>query len=192
MIRTCRLIDAEARALRKRYEDEIESVLKKNDERIARAHFEMEGTGTYPDATFSLRLSYGQVKGYEQDGGPVAPITTLAGLFGRETGREPFLLPTTWLSARGSLAMDLPMNFCTDNDIIGGNSGSPVLDREGRVTGLVFDGNIQSLGGDYWFDESVNRTVAVHGAVLTRALERVYSARRILDEILGGGNDGGK
>ena len=82
--------------------------------------------------------------------------------------------------------MDTPMNFCTDNDIIGGNSGSPVLDREGRVTGLIFDGNIQSLGGDYWFDESVNRAVAVHSAVLMKALDRVYSAGRIRDEILSG------
>ena len=192
MIRLARLIDPDARALRKKYEDEIESVLKKNGELIARAQFEIYGTATYPDATFTLRLSYGQAKGFEQDGKPVAPFTTLAGLFDRNTGREPFLLPTAWLSARGSLAMDTPMNFCTNNDIIGGNSGSPVLDREGRVTGLIFDGNIQSLGGDYWFDESVNRAVAVHSAVLVEALDRVYSAGRIRDEILGGRTGRGK
>ena len=186
MIRLSRLIDPDARDVRKKYEDEIESVLKKNGELIARAEFEIYGTAAYPDATFTLRLSYGQVKGFEQDGKPVSPLTTLAGLFDRNTGKEPFLLPTTWLSARGSLAMDTPMNFCTDNDIIGGNSGSPVLDRDGRVTGLIFDGNIQSLGGDYWFDESVNRAVAVHGAVLMKALDTVYNAGRIRDEILSG------
>jgi len=186
MIRLSLLIDPDARDVRKKYEDEIESVLKKNGERIARAEFEIHGSGTYPDATFTLRLSYGQVKGFEQDGKQVTPVTTLAGLFDRNTGREPFLLPASWLSARGSLAMDTPMNFCTDNDIIGGNSGSPVLDREGRVTGLIFDGNIQSLGGNYWFDESVNRAVAVHSAVLMMALDKVYNAGRIRDEILSG------
>lgn len=192
VIRLSRLIDPDAREVRKKYEDEIESVLKRNGERIARAAFEIHGTAAYPDATFTLRLSYGQVKGFEQDGKPVAPLTTLAGLFDRSTGREPFLLPATWLSARGSLAMDTPMNFCTDNDIIGGNSGSPVLDREGRVTGLIFDGNIQSLGGDYWFDESVNRAVAVHSAVLMKALDKVYTAGRIRDEILSGRAGGGR
>ena len=192
MIRLSRLIDPDAREVRKKYEDEIESVLKRNGERIARAAFEIHGTAAYPDATFTLRLSYGQVKGFEQDGKPVAPLTTLAGLFDRSTGREPFLLPATWLSARGSLAMDTPMDFCTDNDIIGGNSGSPVLDREGRVTGLIFDGNIQSLGGDYWFDESVNRAVAVHSAVLMKALDKVYNAGRIRDEILSGRAGGGR
>ena len=186
MIRTARLIDPDARALRKRFEDEIESILKKNDELIARAHFEVYGTGTYPDATFSPRLSYGRVTGFEQDGTAVAPITSLAGLFDRETGREPFALPTPWLTARGSLAPDTPMNFCTSNDIIGGNSGSPVIDREGRITGLIFDGNLQSLGGDYWFDESVNRAVAVHSAALVESLRKVYGANRILDEILPG------
>ncbi len=186
------LIDPEAREIRKKYEDEVESVLKKNGERIARAAFEIHGTAAYPDATFTLRLSYGRVRGYEQDGRPVAPFTTLAGLFDRNTGREPFLLPASWLSARESLAMDTPMNFCTDNDIIGGNSGSPVLDREGRVTGLIFDGNLQSLGGDYWFEESVNRAVAVHSAVLMKALDSVYHAGRIRNEILSGRAGGGK
>jgi hypothetical protein len=184
MIRLARVIDPEARAVRKRFEDDIESVLKENDERIARAHFSLEGTGTYPDATFTLRLSYGQVKGFPQGGRQVAPLTDMAGLFDRSTGKEPFLLPERWLSALKSLAPDTPMDFCTTNDIIGGNSGSPVLDREGRVTGLIFDGNIQSLGGDYWFDESVNRAVAVHSAAIVEALDKVYGARRILEEIL--------
>jgi peptidase S46-like protein len=192
MIHLAQVIDPEARAVRKQYEDSIESVLKKNDELIARAHFETTGTGTYPDATFTPRLSYGQVKGFEQDGSAVAPLTRISGLFDRETGKEPFDLPASWRSARRSLPGDTPMNFCTTNDIIGGNSGSPVLDREGSVVGLIFDGNIQSLGGDYWFDASVNRAVAVHSAALVEALRRVYGARRILDEILPGRPDRGQ
>jgi len=150
------------------------------------------GTGTYPDATFTLRLSYGQVKGFLQDGKQVAPLTVLAGLFDRATGSPPFALPGRWKSARKSLALGTPMDFCTTNDIIGGNSGSPVIDREGRITGLIFDGNIQSLAGDYWFDESVNRAVAVHGAVVLEALKKVYGAGRILNEIIPGGTAGGK
>jgi peptidase S46-like protein len=184
MIGLARRVDPDARALRKSFEDEIESVLKRNDELVARAHFEIEGTRAYPDATFTLRLSYGQVKGFPQDGRMIRPITDFAGLFDRETGSDPFALPARWLSSRAALPPSTPMNFCTTNDIIGGNSGSPVIDREGRVTGLIFDGNIQSLGGDYGFDESVNRAVAVHTAALTEALEKVYGAGRILDEIL--------
>jgi hypothetical protein len=186
MIRLARVIDPDARAVRKTYDDQIESVLKKNDELIARAHFAIYGTDTYPDATFTLRLSYGRVRGFPQNGNQVAPLTRMTGLFDRNTGEEPFDLPASWLAARDSLDLDAPMNLCTDNDIIGGNSGSPVIDREGRVTGLIFDGNIDSLGGDYWFDESVNRAVAVHSSALTEALEKVYGAGRILDEILPG------
>lgn len=183
MILLMRLIDPEARAIRKTYEDEIESVLKKNGELLAKARFEIHGTGAYPDATFTLRLSYGTVRGFEHNGGKVAPVTTFAGLFDRDTGKTPFDLPASWLSARPILNLDTPMNFCTTNDIIGGNSGSPVVDKEGRVSGLIFDGNIYSLGGDYGFDETVNRAVAVHSSALLESLGKVYGARRILDEL---------
>ena len=184
MIALARLIDPDARAIRKTFEDEVESVLKKNGELLAKARFELYGTGAYPDATFTLRLSYGTVKGFEEDGRQVNPITRIAGLFDRDTGKDPFNLPASWLSVKGSLNQDTPMNFCTTNDIIGGNSGSPVIDKEGRVSGLIFDGNIHSLGGDYGFDESVNRAVAVHSAAVLEALDKVYGAKRILDEIM--------
>lgn len=184
MIALMRMIDPDARAIRKTYEDEVESVLKKNGELLAKARFELYGTGAYPDATFTLRLSYGTVKGFETDGRKVAPLTRFAGLFDRDTGKVPFSLPESWLSARSGLNLETPMNFCTDNDIIGGNSGSPVIDKEGRVSGLIFDGNIYSLGGDYGFDESVNRAVAVHSAALLEALKKVYGAKRIVDEIM--------
>jgi hypothetical protein len=188
MIRMARLVDPDARAIRTQFEDEVEAVLKKNYELIARAQFAVYGTGAYPDATFTLRLSYGSVRGFEHEGRQVAPLTTMAGLFERATGRDPFLLPARWLEARAALDLDTPMNFTTTNDIIGGNSGSPVIDKEGRVTGLIFDGNIYSLGGDYGFDETVNRAVAVHSSALLVALEKVYRARRIIDEIQPGGS----
>jgi len=183
MIKLARLVDQDARAIRKQYEDEIESVLKKNGELIGRANFEIYGTGTYPDATFTPRLSYGQVKGFGADGVPVTPVTRMAGLFDRATGQDPFVLPESWRKARASIDLNTAMNFSTTNDIIGGNSGSPVVDREGRVSGLIFDGNIYSLGGDYGFDASVNRAVAVDSSALLEALDKVYHATRVLDEI---------
>ncbi|HEU5180211.1 MAG TPA: S46 family peptidase, partial [Candidatus Polarisedimenticolia bacterium] len=183
MIKMARLVDADTRAVRKQYEDEIESVLKKNDELIARASFEISGTGTYPDATFTPRVSYGTVKGFAADGVPVAPLTRMAGLYDRATGEDPFVLPESWVKARGAVDLSTPMNFSTTNDIIGGNSGSPVVDRDGRVSGLIFDGNIYSLGGDYGYDASINRAVAVHSAALLEALDKVYHATRIVNEI---------
>src|SRR5262249_53098144 len=102
----------------------------------------------------------------------------------RATGRDPFALPPSWLAAKGKLDPDMHFNFALDTDIIGGNSGSPVVNKDGDVVGLVFDGNIQSLGGDYGFDAAVNRTVAVTGTVLLEALAKVYGAQRIVDEIL--------
>jgi hypothetical protein len=184
MIKLVKLIDGDARAVRKRYEDTVEATLKKNDELVAKARFAAFGMNTYPDATFTLRLSYGQVKGYEENGHHVKPITEFAGAFDRATGRPPFDLPDSWIKARPRLDMKTPFDFCTTNDIIGGNSGSPVVDKEGRAVGLIFDGNIQSLGGDYGFDEAVNRAVAVSSAALTQALGKIYGAQRIVDELV--------
>ena len=183
VIAMMKLVDGDARAMRKRYEDGVEAVVKKNDELIAKARFAATGTGTYPDATFTLRLSYGQVKGYPENGHEVKPVTTIAGAFDRATGRDPFALPKSWLDAKGKLDLATPMNLATTNDIIGGNSGSPVVNKDGEVVGLVFDGNIQSLGGDYGFDETVNRTVAVASQALVEALGKVYGAERIVKEL---------
>jgi hypothetical protein len=192
MIQLARKIDGDARAIRKHYEDNIESVEKKNHELIAKANFEIYGTSNYPDATFTARLSYGQVKGWIENGKPVKPITTVSGAFERDTGREPFALPGSWLAAKSKLNPSTPMNFCTTNDIIGGNSGSPVINKNGDVIGLIFDGNIHSLGGEYGFDEALNRAVAVHSAALTEALGKVYGANRILEELRPQQGSGGK
>lgn len=176
-------VDPYARKLRKRYEDQVSSVIRKNSEAIAKARFQIYGTDTYPDATFTLRLSYGAVKGYTVNGKKVDPVTKLGGTFERATGSDPYKLPRSWLAAKPRLDLNTPMNMATDNDIIGGNSGSPVINQAGEVVGLVFDGNIYSLGGDFGFDPKLNRTVAVESTALVEALDKIYHAKRILDEI---------
>lgn len=187
MLELVRSFDEEARAIRERYEEEVESVTDKNGELIARARFEAYGTSTYPDATFTLRLSFGQVKGYEEEGKQVEPLTRIAGLYERATGEDPFRLPPSWLQARPRLELQTPFNFVSTNDIIGGNSGSPVFNKDAEIVGIVFDGNIWSLGGEYGFDESVNRTVSVHSQGILEGLRKVYSARRLLEELGQGG-----
>ncbi|MGQ0587331.1 MAG: S46 family peptidase [Gammaproteobacteria bacterium] len=184
-IELARKVDAEARALRKRYEDEVEAVEKKAAERIARVRFAQSGTGAYPDATFSLRLSYGEVKGWDEKGKAVTPFTTIGGAFDRHTGAQPFALPKSWLNSRAKLNLSQPFNFVTTNDIIGGNSGSPVINRNAEVVGLVFDGNIHSLGGAFWFDERVNRAVSVHSGAILETLRNVYGAPELAAEMAG-------
>lgn len=185
LIKLVLAVDPEARAIRKKYEDEIEPRLRRAGEKIAQAQFAAYGTKTYPDATFTLRLSYGQVKGYNENGKWVKPFTTIAGAYDRATGSEPFALPESWLNAKESLNKDTPLNFCSTNDIIGGNSGSPVINKDAEVVGLIFDGNIQSLGGDYGYEGSGNRAVAVHSAAILEALQKIYKADRIIQDIKG-------
>ncbi|QRK04487.1 S46 family peptidase [Archangium violaceum] len=189
MLEFVRSIDEEARAIRERYEEEVESVADKNGELIARARFEAFGTSTYPDATFTLRLSFGQVKGYTEEGRQVEPITRIAGLYERATGEDPFRLPPSWLQAKPRLDLQTPFNFVSTNDIIGGNSGSPIFNKDAEIVGIVFDGNIGSLGGEYGFDESVNRTVSVHSEGILEGLRKVYNARRLLEELGQGGGE---
>ncbi|MFY3742394.1 S46 family peptidase [Anaeromyxobacter sp. Red801] len=183
LIALARATDADARAIRTRWEDEVDSVETQNQALIAQARFAVYGRTIYPDATFSPRLSYGQVKGWKQDGHEVPPFTTFAGAFERHTGSEPYALPKSWLDAKPRLDLATPLDFVTDNDIIGGNSGSPVFDRDLRIVGLAFDGNLASLGGDYGFDDSANRAVAVHSSAIVHALQRVYGADRLVSEL---------
>jgi hypothetical protein len=182
-IELARKVDAEARALRKQYEDEVEAVEDENAERLAKVRFAMTGAGAYPDATFTLRLSYGEVKGWDEKGKPVAPFTTIDGAFERHTGAFPFALPKSWLDARGKLNGAQRFNLVTTNDIIGGNSGSPMINRNAEVVGLIFDGNIHSLGGAFWFDDRLNRAVAVHSGAIVEALRKVYGAGALADEL---------
>ena len=176
-------VEPEAQLLRKRYEDEVEAVVLAAQERLALARFAVLGKGTYPDATFTLRLSYGAVQGWREGDRDVAPYTTFGGLFARATGQQPFVLPQRWIDAERRVSPDTRFNLVTTNDIVGGNSGSPLLDARGRLVGLVFDGNRHSIGGNYWFDPALNRTVAVHPAALLGALSDVYDARELLREL---------
>jgi hypothetical protein len=183
MIRIAKLVDPPARALRKQYEDEVEAVTDAASERIAAARFAALGTSVYPDATFTLRLNYGAVQGWTENGVPVAPFTTLARAFERSTGSDPFRLPDSWNNRRTQLDLTTPFNLSTNNDIVGGNSGSPLISAKGEVVGLMFDGNIHSISGSYWFDTAKNRSVAVHPAIIRAALTRVYDATRIAKEL---------
>ncbi|WP_426748143.1 S46 family peptidase [Myxococcus faecalis] len=183
MLLFARKVDGPAREVRKRYEDTVEAVLKRNGERLAKAHLAVYGTSGYPDATFTLRLNPGQVKGWEENGRPVASLTTFGGAYARHTGKEPFKLPDTWMKAKGKVPDATPLDMATTNDIIGGNSGSPVVDRDGRVVGLIFDGNLHSLGGRYAYVPETNRAVAVHGDGILAALEHVYGAARVVREL---------
>jgi Peptidase S46 len=184
MIRFYRSIDGERRALRKEYEARVEAPTRAAAERIAKARFAVYGTSVDPDATFTARLSYGTVQGFENGEGKfVEPYTTIGGLFERATNAPPYALPESWRNTKGSLNLTLPMNCSTTNDIIGGNSGSPVIDKDARVVGLIFDGNIFSLGGDYGYDGAKNRAVAVDSRALLEGMQKVYHLDRIVGEI---------
>jgi hypothetical protein len=183
MIKLAREIDGPARALRKRYEDEVQAPTAAAEEKIARARFKVYGTEVYPDATFTLRLNYGTVQGWVEKGSPVEPFTRLGRAFERATGQPPFNVPASWERARGKLDLSTPFNLSSNNDIIGGNSGSPLLNARGEVVGLIFDGNIHSISGSFWFDTVKNRAVAVHPAIMREALRKVYDAPTLLKEL---------
>ncbi len=185
LIKLALAMDPDARALRKKFEEDIEPQMTRAGEKIAQAQFAVYGTKTYPDATFTLRISYGQMKGYNENGKWLKPVTNIAGAYERATGSDPFSLPESWINAKDSLNKETPFNFCSTNDIIGGNSGSPVINKDSEIVGLIFDGNIQSLGGDYGYDGSVNRAVAVHSASVLEVLEKVYKADRIVQDLKG-------
>jgi len=186
MIVLARSIDDEARKLNKRYEAEVQGNERVNYGKIARALFDIEGTKLYPDATFTLRLSYGAVKGYEENGKRVPAFTNFAGLYKRATehgNKFPFELPLRWTEKKSAINPDTPFNFVTTNDIIGGNSGSPVINRNAELVGLIFDGNIQSLVGDFIYDETQNRAVAVDSRAMIEALRKVYGATEAANEL---------
>ena len=183
MIVLAREVDDEARRLRKIFEEEVQGPEGVAQQKIAEARFKIHGTHVYPDATFTLRLSYGAVAGWMESGTRVTPFTQLDRLYERATGVPPFQLPQRWLEAKSRLDLKARANFVSTNDIIGGNSGSPMVDAQGRIVGLVFDGNIYSIAGSYWFDPELNRTVAVHPEFIRTAIAQVYSAPRLAKEV---------
>jgi hypothetical protein len=178
-----RMLDAPARAVRADYEDNVKAVITKNAALIANARFALEGKDTYPDATFTLRLSYGAVAAYRENGRTIAPTTNFAGAYAHATGFDPFKLPDSWIQAQKAVDPHANLNFVSTNDIIGGNSGSPVIGRNGEAIGLIFDGNIQSLGGDFGYDGSMNRAIAVDVTGISEALKNIYHADRLVKEL---------
>jgi hypothetical protein len=183
LIDFARTLDVPARAVRTDNENNVKAVITKNAALIAKARFALEGKGAYPDATFTLRLSYGAVAGYEEKGRAVAPTTNFAGAYAHATGRDPFKLPDSWITAEKAVDPNAQLNFVSTNDIIGGNSGSPVIGRNGEVIGLIFDGNIQSLGGDFGYDGAQNRAIAVDVTGISEALKNIYHADRLVKEL---------
>jgi hypothetical protein len=183
MIRLAAAVDPAARALRKRHEEQVEAPEDRGQEAISKARFAAYGTSIYPDATFTLRLSYGAMKGWNEKGEDVRPWTELSRAFERATGEPPFRIPERWLAAKDQLDLKTRANFTTDNDIVGGNSGSPMVSAKGEIVGLAFDGNIHSISGSYWFDERMNRSIGVHPSYIRAALGQVYGAGALLAEI---------
>jgi hypothetical protein len=183
MIALAREIDPESRRLRRIYEEEVQGPEAVAQQKIADARFKVYGTDMYPDATFTLRLSYGAVEGWTEDGRRIEPFTRLERLYERATGVPPFELPQRWLDARPRLDMRARANFVTTNDIVGGNSGSPIVNAQRRIVGLAFDGNIHSIAGSFWFDPQMNRAIGVHPEFMRTALGQVYPAARLAKEL---------
>ena len=185
MIVYARGLDANDRALQRRFDNEVDAPLTAAQARLADARFAAYGDTVYPDATFTLRISYGKVEGWSENGRRVPTRTTLGGTFDRATGFAPFDLPPAFIANRRRIDRNATYDFVTTNDIIGGNSGSPVIDREGKVIGAAFDGNIHSLGGAYGYDGTMNRTVVVATDAVDEALRNIYPAPHILAELRG-------
>lgn len=183
MIKLILRMNEPTKKLRKKYADNVTNPINSAAENIAKARFAIYGDEVYPDATFTLRLSYGKVDGWEYNGKKIPYATTIGGLYGHATGKFPFEISQKWIDAKDSLNKDIVFNFVSTNDIIGGNSGSPVIDKKGRVVGAAFDGNIHSLGGNFAYDGKLNRTVVVTTSAVEEALKKVYKDERLLKEL---------
>jgi hypothetical protein len=188
MIVAARCIDPLTREYYRWQQTEVASVLTETGEKLGTARFLVYGKNLYPDGTFTLRLSYGSVKGYEYNGTVAPPFTTFYGLYDRAasfSNQPPFDLTPREAANRDKLDLSTPFDFVSTGDIIGGNSGSPVVNREGELVGLIFDGNIESLAGDFVYDENKNRAVAVHSAGMIEALRKLYGADTLANELVG-------
>ena len=182
-------IDPEARQLRKRYDDEVDSVVRTNGAKVAKAHFSKSGFNEPPDATFTLRLSYGAVKGYTENGKHIPYYTTMGAAFEHAAAhgnKDPYELPESWTAAKQKINLSTPLNFVHTSDIIGGDSGSPTINKNAEVVGIIFDGNIQSLPWNFVFDDVQGRAISVDSRGIVEALRDVYGATALVEELTGG------
>ena len=188
MLVLLRNVEPIARSFRKRYDDEVDAVERRDGAAIAKARFEVSGFNQPPDATFTLRLSYGVVKGYDENGKKIPYFTTMAGAFqhaDEHGNKPPYNLAESWPKMKSKITLTTPLNFVSTPDIIGGNSGSPTVNRSGEVVGIIFDGNIQSLVWNFFFDERQGRAVSVDSRGIIEALRHIYSANNLADELTG-------
>lgn len=188
MIKLALLVEPVSRGLRAKYEKQVEAVETRNGARIAAVMFKLKGTSVPPDATGTLRLSFGAVRGYVEDGRKIPFQTTFAGLYeksDRAGNKDPYALPESFLKKRSAVRMSTPLNFVSTADSIGGNSGSPLVDRKGEFVGVLFDGNIQSLPTRFVYQDATARSVMVHAQGIIEALLKVYGAKPLVDELLG-------
>ena len=186
MIQLALLVDGPARKARRTLEEQVDEPLRQAYAKIAKARFAVGGTEVYPDATFTLRLAFGVVKGYSELGQPQPPWTTLGGAYqhsAEHQNREPFNLPKRRLNRKDQLNLATPFNFVSTADIIGGNSGSPVVNRKGQFVGIIFDGNLESLVWDFVYTDKVGRALAVHSAAIEETLRKLYDAGPLADEL---------
>ncbi len=186
MILLAVLIDEDARAVLKSYNDDVVGPEQEAYPQIAQAIYAINGSSVYPDATFTLRLAFGEVKGYQQDGEQVPPMTTMGGAFehdAKHKSEEPYRLPDSWKNSKDKLDLSTPFNFVSTADIIGGNSGSPVVNRAGELVGLIFDGNIQSLILSYGYEDAQARAVSVQSSGMLEALKKIYQADGLVEQI---------
>lgn len=175
--------DTAAQLVRTEWEVAVAAPAARAQEQIARARFAVHGEEVYPDATFTLRLSYGKITGWTEGRRTIAPFTRFAGLYDRATGADPFVLPESWIEAREAVNPQTVLAYVTTNDITGGNSGSPVLNGRGEVIGTAFDGNIHSIAGAFAYDGRLNRAIALSTAAMTEALRNVYGQTQLLKEL---------
>jgi len=197
LIKVMKEIEPDARQVRKQYDDEIDAVVRQDGAAVAKIRFATEGTATYPDATFTLRLSYGVMRGYTENGEGTTPkgtklpyFTTFRGAYQHAAGhgnKDPYKLVDSWINAKSRIKLDTPLNAVETADIIGGNSGSPVINRAGELVGIIFDGNIQSLPWNFVYDDTIGRSLQVDSRGILEALRDIYGAKSLADELTGKG-----
>ena len=188
LIVVMRAIDPDARAARKQFEDKVDAVVRRDGTIVAKARFAQSGFAQPPDATFTLRLSYGAVKGYQENGKPIPFATNMGGAYEHATehnSQPPYNLPESWIKAKPNLDLKTPFNFVATPDIIGGNSGSPTVNKKGEVVGIIFDGNIESLPWNFAFSDVQGRSVSVDSRGIQEALRKIYGATGLADELMG-------